>query len=82
MLAAVFSRRWASQDEDGRRSQDDYLTNQDPQWRIKQPRDDWCHEDDNDRRPLRFAADAAVAVPIVDQGPESPVLSQPTIQPI
>ena len=82
MLATVFSRRRAGHDEDGCRTQDNYLTSQDPQWRIKQPRDDRCRKDDNDRRPLRFAADAAVAVPVVDQGPESPVFSQPTIQPI
>ena len=82
MLGTVFTRRRAGQDEDGRRTQDDYLTSQDPQWRIKQPRDDRCREHDNDRRPLHFLVNAAVAVPVVDQGPESPVFSQPTIQPI
>ena len=82
MLATVLSRRRAGQDENGQRTQDDYLTSQDPQRRIEQPGDHRCREDDNDRRPLRFAVNAAVVVPVVDQGPESPVFSQPTIQPL
>jgi len=82
MLTTVLSRRRACHDENGRRTQDDYLTNQDPQRRIEQPCDHRCRDDDNDRRPLRFAVNAAVAVPVVDQGPENPVFSQPTIQPL
>ena len=82
MLATVLSRRRPCQDENGRRTQDDYLTNQDPRRRIEQPGDHRCRDDDNDRCPLRFAVNAAVAVPVVDQGPESPVFPQPTIQPL
>lgn len=82
MLATVLSRRRAGQDKSGRRSQDDYLTSHDPQRRIEQPRYQRCRQDDNDRRPLCFAVDAAVAMPVLDQWPKRPVFLQPTIQPL
>ena len=82
MSGTAITRQRAGQDEDGRHTQDYYLTSHEPRWRIEQPRDTWCREDDNHRRPLRFAVNAAVAVPVLDQGPKSPVLSQPTVQPL
>lgn len=81
MLALLLGRRWASQDENRRRTQDDDLNSDDPGRRIEKPSNHGGRDYDNDRGPLRFSIDAAVPVPVVDQRSESPVFSQPAIQP-
>lgn len=77
----ALGRQGAGQNKCSRSAQNNNLTGNDPQWRTEKPGDHGCRQDNNDRKPLRFAINAAVAVPVVDQRPEGAVFSQPAIQP-